>query len=278
MGDPPPTGRATCSRRARRGRSSCRPSTRRDAGIEVGLPGFAHLTGAPSDEMVEAVTKPRARKRSTPARRRPPTRPSGRSAEEPAQAKKARRRHKATRPRGGGGEQEAGDEGAGGRRTWPVDEGLRRQGPSRRPAKARSDGSRDQKGREGQEPSGRREGARQGAHGRGSARPSRPRRPPGPRTRTRAQPSWPRRRRSGPPRRPPSAAPPAGLRAPSAERQERLARGRARRPAVEHRHPAPEPGSGRHDDCAESGREVGERTRQQAHARAGNTRGRIASR
>ena len=71
MGDPPPTrARDVLDKGERRAFIVQAVDAPRRA-IEVGLPGFAHPAGAPSDEMVEAVTKPRPKKRDGSTKSKP---------------------------------------------------------------------------------------------------------------------------------------------------------------------------------------------------------------
>ena len=68
MGDPPPTRARDVLEKGERRAFIVQAVDAPRRAIEVGLPGFAHLTGAPSDEMVEEVTKRRTRKRISPAK------------------------------------------------------------------------------------------------------------------------------------------------------------------------------------------------------------------
>ena len=71
MGDPPPTrARDVLDKGERRAFIVQAVDAPRRA-IEVGLPGFAHPAGAPSDEMLEEVTRPRPRKRGASSKAKP---------------------------------------------------------------------------------------------------------------------------------------------------------------------------------------------------------------
>jgi hypothetical protein len=63
MGDPPPTRARDVLDKGERRVFIVQAVDAPRRAIEVGLPGFAHPAGAPSDEMLEEVTRPRPRKR-----------------------------------------------------------------------------------------------------------------------------------------------------------------------------------------------------------------------
>jgi hypothetical protein len=68
MGDPPPTRARDVLEKGERRAFIVQAVDAPRRAIEVGLPGFAHPAGAPTDEMVEEVTKRRAKKRPAPSK------------------------------------------------------------------------------------------------------------------------------------------------------------------------------------------------------------------
>jgi len=105
MGDPPPTrARDVLDKGERRAFIVQAVDAPRRA-IEVGLPGFAHPAGAPSDEMVEAVTKPRPKKRDGSTKSKPAKAPGKKAvvkkapAETPKLAKAKAKAPKQTPPK-----------------------------------------------------------------------------------------------------------------------------------------------------------------------------------
>ncbi|MGZ8763310.1 MAG: NYN domain-containing protein [Acidimicrobiia bacterium] len=66
MGDPPPTRARDVLEKGERRAFIVQAVDAPRRAIEVGLPGFAHPAGAPSDEMVEEVTRHRTKRRDVP--------------------------------------------------------------------------------------------------------------------------------------------------------------------------------------------------------------------
>ncbi len=84
MGDPTPTRARDVLEKGERRVFIVQAVDAPRRAIEVGLPGFAHPAGAPSEEMVEEVTKRRSKKREAPTKARAAVKPAKTTKKAPA--------------------------------------------------------------------------------------------------------------------------------------------------------------------------------------------------